>query len=297
MSHDLRLKLKRKRNEFFSVPSQLLHLIRFLTKRHKPFFDCGLMITSIDVDVGSRLLGIRNKGNNDANIHDILSEAKVGEIEEHTLPLLLRFFDDMEIPVTFAVRGQLTELNNTFLESLLHSSVKHDIAAHGYSHKVFSKMSEVEACREMEMISKGFRRFGLQPRSFVFPRNRVAYLHVLEEFGYTSFREAGSLLDDGMCIKRTGRMYDIHPSFHLGSTFTPVFLNQIMDISAKQGLPFHLWFHPRDLYETMSLENSLRHVLFPIYSYAKKKVNQDQLRFETMKSTAALIQAEKINVQ
>jgi peptidoglycan/xylan/chitin deacetylase (PgdA/CDA1 family) len=279
----------RKQGEVFSVISQFLHLIRFWRTQHRPHFDHGIIVTSIDVDVGSPLLGKRNKGRNDANIHPTISEARVGGIEEQTIPLLLRFFDGMEIPVTFAVRGQLTELNNTVLESILRSPVRHDIGAHGYSHKVFSKMSEIEARREMELISKGFGRFGLQPRSFVFPRNKVAHLHILEECGYTSFREAGNLLNDGMYIKRIGRMYDIHPSFHLGSSFTPAFLNQIIDISAKQGLPFHLWFHPRDLCETISFEWSLRRVVFPIFSYAKKKADQDQIRFETMKSTVALI--------
>jgi peptidoglycan/xylan/chitin deacetylase (PgdA/CDA1 family) len=283
----------RKQGEAFSVASQLLHFTRFRMAKHKRQFDRGVMITSIDIDVGSRLLGEKNNGRNDANIHHVLSEARVGEIEEQIVPRLLRLFGEMEVPVTFAVRGQLTELDHTVLGLILGSPVKHDIGAHGYSHKAFSKMSESEARREMELIAGGFSRFPLQPRSFVFPRNKIAHLHILEEFGYTNYRESGGLLHDDMFIRKTGKLYDVHPSFHLGSSFTPVFLNKIIDISVKHGLSSHFWFHPRDLYETTgSVERNIQRVIVPLYSYAKKKAALGQLRFETMMSATMQFEAE-----
>lgn len=49
----------------------------------------GAIILSVDLDIGSKELGITNKGQNDANVNDYTSEYAVGEIEKWALPLLL----------------------------------------------------------------------------------------------------------------------------------------------------------------------------------------------------------------
>jgi hypothetical protein len=48
----------------------------------------SLLIFSIDVDVGSKQLGLINAGNNDRNVHNFVSECKVGQVEEEALPCL-----------------------------------------------------------------------------------------------------------------------------------------------------------------------------------------------------------------
>ena len=269
--------------ENLSVLSQLFHLLDFTIRYPKMRLECAAMVTSIDVDVGSGIIGEINKGRNDANVHGYLSECKVGEIEEKITSILIKFFNQLEIPVTFAVRGQLTKVNSTVLELLLESPIKHDIGAHGYYHKTFTSLSEAEAQNELEMISEGMNQFGIRPKSFVYPKNKVGHLPLLEKYGYKCYREEGGLRKDGMYIKKQGLLYDIHPSFHLGFTYNPKFLDMIIGIAVKRKLPFHLWFHPRDIFETRgSTQKNIDRVLYPIYKYAKKKEADGTLDFETM---------------
>ncbi len=280
---------RRRNMEWMSIPSQFLHLIDFAVRHQTMKFEKGALITSIDVDVGSSSIGDINKGKNDINVHEYLTENRIGEIEEKTIPSLIEFFNCLEIPVTFAVRGQLTETRargGSVLELLLESPFKHDIGAHGYYHKTFTSLSTLEAQHELELISFGMKKFNINPKSFVFPVNKVAHLPLLEEFGYECYRGEGGLGKDGMYIKKEGRLYDIRPSFYLGVTFNPLFLNKIVDISIKNRVPFHLWFHPSDIYDTReeSARGKINRVLLPIYRYAKNKEKKGELNFETMHS-------------
>jgi len=164
-----------------------------------------MFIISVDVDVGDKELGVINDGKNDANVSSSTSEYLVGAIEERVLPLIVDLFDDFEIPVTFAIRGQLTEVDDSILDLILHSTVKHDIGAHGYYHRQFVNLSRTEAENELKMISVGMKNFGILPRSFVFPRNSVAHLELLEKYGYECYRG----YDLRMCIEKKGQLYNI----------------------------------------------------------------------------------------
>jgi peptidoglycan/xylan/chitin deacetylase (PgdA/CDA1 family) len=281
---------RRRRNERFSVFSQFFHLASFTLRKSDDHINCGSLITSIDVDVGSIQIAKRNMDKNDLNVHYCLTENYVGSVEEKIVPALVQFFDDMAIPVTFAVRGQLVEVESPVLKMLLDSQVGHEIAAHGYYHRTFTSLSESEAQNELEMTSSAFGKIGLNPKSFVFPRNQVNHLGLLSKFGYVSYRDKGGLLKDRMFVRRNGDIYDVHPGFHLGYTYNPIFLKKIINIAAKRKLPLHIWFHPRDIYETRELKlKGIEKVLFPIYNYAKEKEREGTLEFETMYSIVSKI--------
>jgi len=96
--------------------SQLYHFVAFRLEKPTIQLENGMLIISIDVDVGSKELGVINEGKNDANVNRYISEYSVGEIEERALPLFVDLFNDFEIPVTFAIRGQLTEVCNSVLD-------------------------------------------------------------------------------------------------------------------------------------------------------------------------------------
>jgi peptidoglycan/xylan/chitin deacetylase (PgdA/CDA1 family) len=276
---------KRRRLASLTIPSQFCHLVIFTLKRPRTQLERGALITSIDVDVGSRQLGEVNKGRNDFNVNDYLSERYVGAVEEKTVPLLTQFFDALAIPVTFAVRGQLTEVDNSIVEPILDSPIEHEIAAHGYSHRAFTSLSIAEAQKELQMISTGFQKLGLRPTSFVFPKNRVSHLDLLDRFRYESYREEGGLLKDGMFIRKKGQLYDVHPGLYLGFTYNPIFLTKMIDIAVTRRLPFHIWFHPQNIYEIGgSTQKKIKGVFSPLYDYAKKKEKEGTLKFETMRS-------------
>jgi peptidoglycan/xylan/chitin deacetylase (PgdA/CDA1 family) len=256
----------------------------------------GMFIISIDVDVGSRKLGVVNKGKNDLNVNKYISEYRIGEIEENALPILVEIFDGFEIPVTFAVRGQLTEVNDSVLEVLRRSAVKHDIGAHGYYHTEFTNLSYGDAENELSMISTGLKKFGIVPQSFVFPRNSVAHLDLLERHGYECYRGYGNFRRDCMLIDRSGELYNIHPSLYLDEGTRPAYLRRILDISIAKKLPFHVWFHPWSFGETEeALQKFITKVLTPFFSYAKRKERDNTLSFETMLSAALKVENMKNN--
>ena len=75
-----------------SILSQFFHYIAFSSKKPLSEFDTASLIISIDVDVGSPELGVKNGGRNDRNVNDFLTERAVGKIEEQVIPLLLQGF-------------------------------------------------------------------------------------------------------------------------------------------------------------------------------------------------------------
>ena len=271
--------------------SQLYHLVAYSLKKAKMQLECAMFIISIDVDVGSKELGVINKGKNDANVNRYISEYSVGEIEERALPLFVDLFDEFEIPVTFAMRGQLTEVDESILKLLRKSSVKYDIGAHGYYHKHFKNLSQNEAENELNMISVSMKKFDIIPRSFVFPNNSVAHLNLLEKYGYICYRSHGNFIKDCMYIEKKGQLYDIHPSLYLNQNISSILTKKIVDIAITKKLPFHIWFHIWNFGKTEeSIQRSIEKMLFPLLDYAKKREKSGELQFETMLSAAERVE-------
>jgi hypothetical protein len=270
-------------NHSLSLLSHALHYVAFTCRKPVSIFDKGILVISIDVDVGCKEIGVKNRGKNDLNVHKYLTEEKVGEIEESVMPSIIKFFNEMEIPVTFALRGQLTETEGEIIKLLLKSPLKHDIGAHGYYHKAFTTLSWAEANKELEMTSNGMKKFGIKPKSFVFPKNKVAHLPLLEKWGYLCFRKNGSLLEDGMYVKKYGNLYDVHPGLYLGKCNNPTFMKKIVNISVRHKALFHLWFHLWNLGNSLEAINKrITKVLLPFLKYAKEKQKYERLCFETM---------------
>ena len=281
--------------KYVSLFSQFYHFLKYSIERPVPMhLEHGMFIISVDVDAGSKNLGVMNRGRNDLNVNKYISEYRIGEIEENALPMLVKAFDDFEIPVTFAVRGQLTELNDSVLEILRRSAVKHDIGAHGYYHTEFTNLSHSDAEHELSMISAGLKKFGIVPKSFVFPRNSVAHLDLLERHGYECYRGYGNFKEDCMLIDRNGELYNIHPSLYLDEGTRYACLRRILDISIAKNLPFHVWFHPWSFGETEeALQKFITKVFTPFFSYAKRKERNNLLSFETMLSATLNVESMK----
>jgi peptidoglycan/xylan/chitin deacetylase (PgdA/CDA1 family) len=282
-------------SKYVSIFSQFYHWTAFASRKPKMRLENGVLITSIDIDVGSKEVGLINKGKNDVNVSDFHSEYDLGKIEEQAFPLFLDFFNSLEIPVTFALRGQSTEVSAPVPDSLLESNSKHDIGAHGYSHRIFTELSATEAESELKMTALGMKKRGIVPKSFVFPKNKVAHLSLLEKHGYKCYRSSGDFRTDSMHVEKHGQLYDIHPSFYIGQSINPIFLRKILDLAVVRKLPFHVWFHLWNFGESPSLiQKGIKNVLFPLYSYAKKKEKMGILTFETMLSTTERVEALSI---
>ncbi len=270
-------------SKLLSTFSLLYHNLAFKLK--KPIFNLenGALVISVDVDVGNSVLGRVNKGENDRNVHDSLSEYYIGLIEEQNTPLLINLFETFEIPATFALRGQLLNFSNSIIKILLNSSIKFDIASHGYYHREFAKMQRSEAEEELKMISIGMKKFNLTPRSFIFPRNSVFHLDLLEKYSYICYRGLGGFYRDGNYVKKVNGLYDVHPSLYIDRNINIRYLKKIVDIIINKRTLLHIWFHPKDLgYEKNTIENSIAGIFSPFLKYARKKNKEGSLNCETM---------------
>jgi peptidoglycan/xylan/chitin deacetylase (PgdA/CDA1 family) len=270
-----------------SAISEAVHYISFSCKKSYSKLDKAALVLSIDIDVGSEKLGEKNGYKNNLNVHDYLTEKFIGRIEEQSVPLLLQTFDDLEVPVTFAIRGQLAEVDDKFFTLILRSPMKHDIAAHSYYHKAFTGLSRAEADEDLKLVSNGLREIGVTPRSFVFPKNMIAHLTLLEKWGYLCFRGYGNLFKDGMYVKKFGDLYDIHPGLYIGKSNNALLLNKIVDVAIRHRAPLHLWFHPWNLgYTSKDVCSRLSNMLIPFLRYVKKSQADGNIDFETMRSIA-----------
>jgi hypothetical protein len=269
--------------------SHLLHYIRYLGPEPRKAIGklgTGMLITSIDVDVVSSKVASLNRGRNDANVNDRLTEYQVGAAEEMALPLFVDLFDRFQMPVTFAIRGQALELGESPLAPILEAQVKHDIGVHGYSHKSFQGLSQKEAEEELNMTEVLINKMGFAPKSFVFPRNKVAYLNLLRKHKYQCYRDFGDILHDGMYIRKCNQLYDIHPGLYLSQGASYALLKRILDLSISRRLPLHVWFHLwRFGLDEKSIRKSINTIFRPFIGYARQKVDEGELSFETMLSS------------
>lgn len=70
-----------------------------------------------------------------------------------------------------------------------------EIGFHSFSHVIFGQtgMTRERAIAEYEFCAQIARECGFPPRSFVFPRNSVAYLRELRQAGFLCFRDVDDL--------------------------------------------------------------------------------------------------------
>jgi peptidoglycan/xylan/chitin deacetylase (PgdA/CDA1 family) len=258
----------------------------------------GMLIISLDIDVGNKALGVINGGKYDVNFGGRLettkSEYLIGKIEEQALPLIVDFFNKLEIPATFAIRGQLIEVDCTVFDLLIGSYPKHEIAAHSYYHCDFTKLTHKEADNDLKLISDRMNPLKIKPKSFIFPKNKVAHLDLLEKYGYECYRgytwPIKNVIYDGMCIKKIGQLYDVRPSLYIGKCTDVRLMKKIMAIAIEKKLPFHVWFHPWNLgLDRKSILNRLGKTFFPLFAYAKEEEKKGKIVIETMASAVEKI--------
>jgi len=269
----------------FNATNALSHFFLYEFKRPKIKLQNGIFIISVDVDVGNKGVAKINRGKNDANISRYLSEYSVGKIEECALPILIDLFNGLGIPVTFAIRGQMLEVDTSVIETILNSPIKHEIGSHSYYHREFTSLPYNKASHELDLLSSAMDKIGVIPKSFVYPRNKVAYLNLIEEYGYICYRGRGGFFTDEMYIEKQDQLYNIHPSYYINQDIQPLFVKKIVDVSIAHKLPCHMWFHPCDFgKDAKEIKTNIGRTLVPLLEYAKRKEKNGLLAFETMLS-------------
>jgi predicted deacetylase len=74
------------------------------------------------------------------------------------------------------------------IEMLIKRGACHEIGFHGFSHRIFPEMSESEARTEIEAWLRVAAPYAIQPKTVVFPRNRIKHLSIFKEYGFICYR-------------------------------------------------------------------------------------------------------------
>ena len=185
------------------------------------------------------------------------------------------------------------------LEMVLSARVKHEIGTHTFSHIIVDDpactaqifRSQLTACVDLH------NRYGLEIHSIVFPRNRIAHLEVLTEFGISAYRGLErrwyTRLWPGISgngpLHILDRMLPIAPAtYPLNELLEGPLVNLPASMillprdgfrqyipthvrvyqaqaglhrAAERGELFHLWFHPFNLGSDFRLFTALEHIL------------------------------------
>jgi peptidoglycan/xylan/chitin deacetylase (PgdA/CDA1 family) len=95
------------------------------------------------------------------------------------------------------------------IDLLLQYTHRHEIAFHGYTHRIFNEntLSEQEASIEIsEWLRVAERKNVPSPTAVVFPRNRTGYLSKFEEYGFKCYRGDELLPTDYYSLPIIGKL-------------------------------------------------------------------------------------------
>ena len=107
------------------------------------------------------------------------------------------------------------------IESILSRGPRHEIAFHGYTHKVFDEntMSEEEARTEIQEWLRVSKRKHIIPRTVIFPRTKIGHLDLFKEYGFICYR-GEELMPEISSLPLIGRVF--RRFYHyLSPLFTP----------------------------------------------------------------------------
>lgn len=217
--------------------------------------------------------------------------------ERKIIKKLLLLFQKYEIPVTWAIVGKLYEKGDKLwsgqdIINWIKKEKIHELGSHTYSHEIMSKISLEKADIEIRKSKAA---------SFVFPRNKIKYLHLLRKYGFKSYR-AKDKSEYELLIPRfppTGKAVKLNNLVAIPSSmyfvssrgfrkFIPSSLRLFKSIlginkAIKNNEIFHIWFHPADFTEN---SNALFSELEEVLKYANKKRSEGKLEIKTMQQIA-----------
>lgn len=236
-----------------------------------------------------------------------------GRKAKEAMPAVLDLADHYKIPITFAVVGHLALENcrehkepppfkpywlkedwfkvdpkdgssdrdlyfaSDMIQSIIQSPVKHEIASHSFTHVNFGDDATTDEVAQYEVSesTKALKKFEPNLTTFVFPKNRPAFLDYLKESGFKVYRS-----DKNIRIQkdRSGLW-----QFPVGLWISPTAhsvkeIISLLDQAVKKKSLVNVWFHG---YEFDSLRRA-RSFLEPIFKAADQR-REMGLEIKTMR--------------
>jgi hypothetical protein len=263
-----------------------------------------------------------------------------GSAERKTILRLLDLMDEFGIVATWAITGHLfyekceeceycpimvlkgkdvrfeqiwgsqeTMWYGADVVKMIHSrSCGHEIAFHGYTHRVFDSLTRDEARFEIQEWLRLGKRKDLIPQTVIFPQGRIDHLDIFEEAGFVCYRgkeirhPALSFPLLGKVLNRinlglsflTPQVFEVNPSprklinipssqwlFRTNRRIEMIldFLNlpflrfhqviKAIEKAAKEKKVIHLWVHPHEFRTEKDFEK-LRYVFIHYANLAKQ---------------------------
>lgn len=152
----------------------------------------GTVIFSLDFELGWGHRRIRPEYN-----------TRLREREDRLFEYLIDVIDlftNYSIPGTWATVGKLGEIGEddlfhapTILDYLVDAPVNHEIGLHSYEHRRYDEMSREEVKMDLDCTIKALQDWVENPETIVFPRNRIAHVDAIQEFGVSGYRSKEAL--------------------------------------------------------------------------------------------------------
>ena len=139
------------------------------------------------------------------------------------------------------------------IEQILRSRVPHEIGTHSFSHIDFSPAcsNSILVRRELEESAIAMRRFGVTPKSLVYPFNRMGHMYhdVLAEMSITAVRHRDRRIRLSYPERMPSGVYKFYESMNLRRPRHYDYLDKVkifVETAVARRAAFHLWFHPSD---------------------------------------------------
>lgn len=216
------------------------------------------------------------------------------------------------------------------VEWIKNAQTPHEIGSHSFGHIPYGdpETTAATAGADLRAAIKAAEKKGVVLKSFVFPRNLVGHLSILQRGGICAFRGSESVLDRGNdrgIIQRTCHFLDqllgltptaVYPSealpglwnipgnhFFMGRDgirrFVPMASRILkarrgIDRAVKNGGLYHLWMHPCNL---ILDSNAMFAGLETVLSYAHQQRSRGLLQILTMGDYARWLQSEGLQTK
>lgn len=231
---------------------------------------------------------------------------------------LLAIFDKYGIHATWAIVGSLFLPSREYVESdslwrgadivkEIRSHKNQEIACHSFTHPEFTKLSLKEAEEEISQCLHLAKKSGVTLQSFVFPRNLIKHLGVLNKYKFCAYRgpegaknkilqmldylllipHSSKITKQGSLLNIPGTMYYLSARGFRKYIPYQIRVNKAINginHAIKNGSIFHLWFHPIDLADNS--KNLLRGIE-EIMAYVKKKEKEGVIKSQNMQEISS----------
>jgi len=253
---------------------------------------------------------------------------KTIELDEIICNELIQLFNELHISATWAVVAAMLDKNNqminvidknawynpTIIEKISSSKVYQELASHSYSHPNFANFNENYIEEDFQKADYFFSNNKIKINSFVFPRNQIRYLNLLNKYGIKIFRS----LDNSFYKKIYKHNKFLGKIANVIDKILPISANTIrpkisnynlteiessllfisrygykkiiseysmykkaklcIDLAIERNECFHLWFHPSNFYYNT---NNQLNLFKKILKYVEYKRNKELLDINT----------------